>query len=225
MLISIGFIALWFLVRWVIRRKKSKEAKAEIDMAAGRKQSASRFVYWLSGIFALLAVVNLIFYLVQPSMDGEAVELDFADSSTMPLENGAVSLRGVSVKGPIARSSDDFLFLRQTQYLAPIATTTSEDGSTIFNVFLQVTEPDPAKVSSQVDGLLLENALPPEVAAMYNTADIPTSTSASVIYLSERSAYRRLTSTLAIFVFGALLMLAFGRFLSWRERKAVKDQG
>ncbi len=223
MAIPIGiFLAIYLLVKKLLSRR-SEKPDAGSDETIGAPPILSTFAFWVGALGLVFTVSVAIQSFFLAGMDGKAATFDLGTMRPLQMEDGPVRLTGITIEGPIARSSDDFLFMRRTQYYAPIRSTMREDGTKAFNLFLQVNDTDPANIESQADGLFREGALPPEIAVMYDKAKYPTLGNAGIVFQSEASANRRINTTLAAAMLFSILALALAIWLRRRERKLASD--
>ncbi|NJS13561.1 MAG: hypothetical protein HC788_01845 [Sphingopyxis sp.] len=216
---------IWELARYILRRGWRKEAELSLTMRRmSSRQSGARFLY-LAAIFgAVLFVATLLQWMQQPSSDGPRREVVLAAGRPTELMAGPVSVSGLRAIGPIARYSEDFLFIRRTRFLAPIGRGSGPDAP--FDLFVEVDGMDPNRdVPVKIDGILRNDALMPEIRFLYLGVNIPVAENGAVIFASPGSANRPFAVLLVeIFIFSMILWL-FGRHLRRSADKLERELG
>ena len=217
----------WEAVRYVLRRgwRKLPEDTLHRRRIAARR-SGALFLQVTAAVAALLMVGTALQWLRQPATDGPRARIALASGKSAAISPGPVEIAGVRAIGPIARYSEDFLFLRRTRYLAPIGrggTTT-----TAFNLFAEVRGMDPERdVPETITGILRTDALMPEIRMLYIEADFTVAPESAIVFATPASAHRPFVVLLLELAAFAALALGFARHLkrsAARQEAALQDQ-
>ena len=216
--------AVWMLVSGLWRRLRGRPGGLSgLALQLHRSARLRNFLYFLTAVSAFMALGTFIQYMQQPGMRGPATVTAMRPGAVVPLKAGPVELRDFHVIGPVARYSQDFLFLRRTRYLAPVGQISRPGRAPALNLFVEMLGPDVRTDMPQpVSGLLRINSLMPEVRALYNQSRIPTARRSAILFLSESSANRPYMVLMAEFIIFGLLMFLFARLLARRERRFIK---
>lgn len=213
---------IWEAVRYILRRGWRKLPDKTINhRRIAARYSGGRFLYFVAGTALLLMVGTALQWLQQPGSSGPPARIALASGASAALQAGPVEIAGVRAIGPIARYSEDFLFLRRTRYLAPIG----RGGSTTaaFNLFAEVRGMDPGRdVPETITGILRTDAMMPEIRMLYIEADFPVAPESAIIFATPASANRPFVVLLVELAAFAALAGLFGRHL---RRTAAKLEG
>jgi hypothetical protein len=212
---------IWETLRYILRRgwRKLPDDTVNLRRIAAR-YSGARFLYFVAGIAVLLMAGTAVQWFQQPRSDGAPARIALASGASAALPAGPVEVAGVRAIGPIARYSEDFLFLRRTRYLAPIG----RGGATTaaFNLFAEVRGMDPERdVPETITGILRTDAMMPEIRMLYIEANFPVAPESAIIFANPTSANRPFVVLLAELAVFALLAGLFGRHL---RRTAAKQE-
>jgi hypothetical protein len=202
---------LWELVRYVLRRgwRKPPEDLLHQRRIAARR-SAGRFLHCVAAVGLILTVGTFIQWMQQPPTRGPATPIALASGRSATLVPGPVSVSGMRAIGPIARYSEDFLFMRRTRFLAPIGRGTGPGSP--YNLFAEVRGMDPARdVPETIDGVLRNNAMMPEIRVLYRDADFPVADNSAIIFATPSSANRPFLVLIIELVTLSILALLFAR--------------
>jgi hypothetical protein len=227
----IGFLLLlyllWEAVRYVLRRgwRKLPEETLHHRRIAARR-SGARFLHVTAAVALLLMVGTAIQWFQQPATDGPRTRIALASGKSAAVSPGPVEIAGVRAVGPIARYSEDFLFLRRTRYLAPIGR--GGNGTNAFNLFAEVRGMDPERdVPETIGGILRTDALMPEIRMLYIEADFAVSPQSAIVFATPASANRPFVVLLLELAAFAALALGFARHLirsAARQETALRNQ-
>jgi NADH:ubiquinone oxidoreductase subunit 6 (subunit J) len=193
---------------------RSKDAQALIRLSLAR-----RFFLSFASFAAIAGLGTFIHYLQLPGPTKEVTTIDLASGAPARLKEGSVVVRGIEPIGPIARASEDIFFSRSSTYLVPVGQTKLENGTSVANLFVQITGTERRSVPAEVRGVLRRNALPSEVAVMYRAAEVPVSLESSVVFLDARTASTPSLNVLMTLIVLTLVGLLFGLLARHRERK------
>jgi len=180
----------WELVRYIVRRGWRKVPDDTLhDRRIGVRRSAGVFLSVAALLAALLFTGTFLQWMQQPPTRGPAARVALASGQSATLMPGPVEVSGMRAIGPIARYTEDFLFLRRTRYLAPIGR--SPEPGAPFNLFAEVRGMDPATdVPETVNGVLRLDALMPEIRTLYRGAEFPVAQRSAVVFATPGSANR-----------------------------------
>lgn len=180
----------WEAFRYILGRGWRKPANDRLHRRRiATRRSAGRFLQCVTAVGLALAVGTFVQWMQQPPTRGPATQIALASGRSAVLTPGPVSVSGIRAIGPIARYSEDFLFLRRTRFLAPIGRG-SGPGSP-YNLFAEVRGMDPARdVPETLNGVLRFNAMMPEIRVLYRSADFPVAENSAIIFATPNSANR-----------------------------------
>ncbi|MBA4748304.1 MAG: hypothetical protein H2056_06290 [Sphingopyxis sp.] len=213
----------WEAFRFVLRRgRRNGPAETPAMRNIATRRSASRFLGFATIIGATLFVATLIQWFQQPSSRGPATAIVLTNGQTATLRGGPVAVSGLRAIGPIARYSEDFLFLRRTRFLAPIGRGGGPEAP--YNLFAEVDGMDPARdVPEHINGVLRTNALMPEVRILYLDQDIPVARNSAVIFATAGSANRPYVVLLTEILVLSLILLLFRRHLTRTANQRAQE--
>jgi hypothetical protein len=222
-LILLILYLIWEGLRYILLRgwRKLPEDALHSRRIASRR-SAGRFLCCTAAIGSILMVGTFIQWMQQPPTRGLATQIALASGRSAGMVAGPVTVSGVRAIGPIARYSEDFLFLRRTRYLAPIGRDPGSDNA--YNLFAEANGMDPGQdVPETINGVLRFDALMPEIRTLYRTAEFPVAPKSAVIFATPGSANRPFIVLLVeLFAISALALL-FGRHFLRSATKQEKD--
>lgn len=212
---------LWEAARYILRRGWRKPASDTQHLRRiAARHSAARFLRCVAAVAVILFAGTLVQWLQQPSSSGPATPIALASGQRATLTPGPVSVSGLHAIGPIARYSEDFLFVRRTRFLAPVGRSTSP--GTPFNLFVEVRGMDPARdVPPTMRGVLRFDAMMPEIRTLYRDADFPVAEQSAIIFANPSSANRPYFVLLAELLLFAILAWIFARHFA-RTAKALE---
>lgn len=211
----------WETMRYILRRgwrKQPVNKRAERSIAA--IDSGALFFRCATVLGLILAMGTAIQWFQQPSSRNATQKIDLASRSSAAIRPGPVDVSGIRVIGPIARYSEDFLFIRRTRYLAPIGR--GNGGDRAFNLFVEVPSNDlKASVPSRMTGVVRIAALMPEIGALYARARMPVSDKSAIIFATSSSANRPFVVLMIELLSMSMLAALFARYF---QRSAEKQR-
>ena len=217
---------IWEALRYVLRRgwRKDPENLLHRRRIAARR-SAALFLQCVAAVGLILTIGTFIQWTQQPPTRGPATPIALASGRSAVLAPGPVSVSGMRAIGPIARYSEDFLFLRRTRFLAPIGRGTGPGAP--YNLFAEVRGMDPERdVPETIDGVLRADAMMPEIRILYRDADFAVAENSAVIFATPASANRPFVVLLVELVSLTIMALLFARHFSRsadEQEKAVDE--
>lgn len=211
--ILIFLYLLWEAVRLLLRRaRRSPPTETLVLQRILARRSGALFLRISAAVGAVLMAGTAIQWFQQPSSSGPATLVALGTGRSAELVAGPVAVSGMRAIGPIARYSEDFLFMRRTRFLAPIGRSSGLGAP--YNLFVEVRGMDPARdVPPKIDGVLRFNALMPEIRVLYRDANFPVARNSAVIFATPASANRPFIVLLIELIVITALMLLFARHL------------
>ena len=213
----------WEAVRAILRRGRRKTASEPLHLRRiAARHSAALFLRCVAVLAIILFAGTFIQWLQQPSSRGPATRIALASGQPAALTPGPVSVSGLRAIGPIARYSEDFLFLRRTRFLAPVGR--SSAPGTPYNLFVEVRGMDPVRdVPPTTRGVLRFDAMMPEIRTLYRDADFPVAEQSAVIFANPGSANRPHFVLLAELAAFAILAWIFARHFTRTAKELEAD--
>lgn len=215
-------VLVWRILRALLKRNRSEEEEAE-DLRRDLifTKLAQKILFWLGVALLVSAVVTTIYLLLLPSDDLKTREITAAQAASGP--EGPVESRGMRAIGPTARYRQGFIFWERTYFFMPVASIRNGKIDEAA-VFLEV----PARLARSnaalsAKGILRHDALPDEVAVMYDGARFPVADSASVIFANETSS----GWSSRVLLYNTILLGLLSWLFSWmfkRRKKRLEDK-
>jgi hypothetical protein len=204
---------IWEILRYILRRGWRKEAEDRLHLRRiATRRSAGRFLQCVVAVGLALAVGTIVQWMQQPATSGPATRIALASGRSAMLTPGPVSVSGIRAIGPIARYSEDFLFMRRTRFLAPIGRGTGPGSP--YNLFAEVRGMDPSQdVPETLNGVLRFDAMMPEIRVLYRGANFAVAENSAIIFATPGSANRPFIVLLLELVSMSILAALFARHL------------
>jgi hypothetical protein len=217
---------LWELVRYLLRRaRRNPPVELLHQRRIAARRSAGRFLRCVAAVGFILTIGTFIQWMQQPPTRGPSTPIALASGRSATLIPGPVMVSGMRAIGPIARYSEDFLFMRRTRFLAPIGRGTGPGSP--YNLFAEVRGMDPARdVPETIEGVLRNDALMPEIRILYRDANFPVAQKSAVIFATPASANRPFIVLMIELVSLSMLALLFARHFfrsASRQEKAFAE--